>query len=53
MGRKVKPQFIKGGGVFPYLVREMKESNISLQTRITGVKDKLPMLEMGKPLQLL
>jgi putative flavoprotein involved in K+ transport len=48
MGRKVKPQFIKGGGVFPYLVREMKESTISLQTRITGVKDKLPMLENGE-----
>jgi putative flavoprotein involved in K+ transport len=48
MGRKVRPQFVKGGGVFPYLVQEIKESTISLRTRLSGVKDKMPMLENGE-----
>ncbi len=48
MGRKVRPQFVKGGGVFPYLVQEIKESTISLRSRLSGVKDKLPMLDNGE-----
>ena len=48
MGCKAKPRFVKGGGVFQYLVQEMKKSTISQQKRIVGVKDKLPMLENGQ-----
>lgn len=48
MGRRVKPQFIKGGGVFHYLDQAMKKSNVSHVTRIAGVLDGKPMLENGQ-----
>jgi len=48
MGRKVKPQFIHGGGVFHYLTKEMDKSGIPRVERITGVREGKLMLASGQ-----
>jgi putative flavoprotein involved in K+ transport len=48
MGRKIRTQFVKGGGAFHYLLQEMNESDIPRIGRIAGVKDGKLMLESGE-----
>lgn len=51
MGRKVKPQFIHGGGVFHYLAKEMSESGIPKIERIAGTREGKLILESGQTVE--